>query len=255
MINQEKFNSIKDSVLTKIKSGQIKMIPKWQFVLKAFMVILGIIILGLALLYLASFIIFTLRQSGAWFAPTFGINGIGAFITSLPWLLIIISILFLAFLEILVRKYSFAYRKPILYSLVALIGFVSVISLIIGQVGFHRSAFKFTKEGFIPFARPFYEKFGQMQADGIYFGEISQLKDSGFLMVNRQEKEYEVLFTPETRFPFGEDFAEGDNVVVLGDLNNSLITADGIREVDEGWHRPPMMNMMPPPSIPKMNRY
>ena len=110
MINGNQEKSIKNKVLEAIKSGQVKMRPRWYFILKTILVALGIVMIFLTLLYLISFIIFILRITGIWFAPAFGFEGYGIFLFSLPWLLVIISVLFAIILEVLVKRYSFAYR-------------------------------------------------------------------------------------------------------------------------------------------------
>ena len=91
--NNSQKSLITGEVLEKIKSGQVKMRPKAHFVLKTALVALGFILIILFVLYLISFIVFTLRMSGIWFAPGFGLYGIKIFLFSLPWLLILIAII------------------------------------------------------------------------------------------------------------------------------------------------------------------
>jgi len=65
-------NSIKADVLKAIKDGQVKMRPKWQFITKAALLIVGVVLVALTILYLVSFIVFVLRQTGLLFVPGFG---------------------------------------------------------------------------------------------------------------------------------------------------------------------------------------
>ena len=250
MEEQEK-DSIKESVLSKIESGQIKMKPKWQFILKALFVIFGITLSALTIIFLGSFIFFVLRQNGLLFVPAFGLRGWGAFIFSLPWALILVSLIFLFILEILVRRYSFAYRKPILYSLVGIIVLVLLVSFVMSRVGLHQRALIFSRTGNLPIAGPLYRNYEENKPENVYFGEITSLNSEGFNMTGRNNEEFQVIFTPDTFFPTGKDFHQSDRVVVLGDRNGSLVTALGVREVsgvDDIFGRSRMMmGPMPPP--------
>jgi len=116
-------NSISDKIFNKIKKEQIKMRPKIYFILKAVLIALTTLLVAFFVLFLVSFIFFNLRASGAWFLPRFGLPVIGIFFKSLPWLLILITIILIGVLEILVKRFSFAYRRPILYSILFIIIF------------------------------------------------------------------------------------------------------------------------------------
>ena len=86
--------SMKNDVLKAIQAGQVKMRPKWQFITKAALMVLGVVLAALATLYLVSFIVFILRQTGVLFVPAFGPGAFGVFFMSLPWLLILLAAVF-----------------------------------------------------------------------------------------------------------------------------------------------------------------
>lgn len=233
MNNSDKNNKIKEIVLAKIKSGQAKMKPRWHFILKSVLLISGIIILSIALFYLASFILFVLRQTGVLFAPAFGLRGIGAFFISLPWILILISIIFVAVLEILVKQYSFAYRKTLLYSLGAIIIFVAAGGWIMFASGMHQNMLERAMNDKLPVAGPFYKELGFSQPKDIYVGEIEEIIENGFKLKSRQGEQFKIIAFPETRFPFGADFGEGDMVMVFGNRKNGDIQAIGIHRIGD----------------------
>ena len=72
MTEEQKKDSIKEGVLKAIADGQVKMHPKWQFVTKTVLLIVGAVLLALTILYLVSFIVFVLRRTDIWFVPGFG---------------------------------------------------------------------------------------------------------------------------------------------------------------------------------------
>src|ERR1700722_1425847 len=98
---------VEHKVLAAIESGQVKMRPRWQFLLQTTLLAVGVIIAFFALLYLVSFIFFILHENGVWFVPAFGVSGWVALFRRLPWALIGLTIIFIIVLEFLVRRYSF----------------------------------------------------------------------------------------------------------------------------------------------------
>src|ERR1019366_7165464 len=103
MINEpEKIEkkTVEGNVFAAIHSGQVKMRPRWRFILETVLLGVGSIIVLLTLLYLVSFILFVLHESGAWFVPVFGLPGWVAFFHRLPWVLIGLAIIFIFILEI-----------------------------------------------------------------------------------------------------------------------------------------------------------
>ena len=104
-------------ILKKIKSGEVEMKPHWHFVLKSLLLLLGVIVISLLVVYILSFILFFLRQSGIGFVPLYGFRGVIIFVMNSPWLLIASVGALVVVLQLLVKKYSFSFRQPLLYSL------------------------------------------------------------------------------------------------------------------------------------------
>ncbi len=229
----EEKKSIKNSVLEKIKSGQAAMKPKWHFVLKAVLVGIGIIIFILLTLFVISLIIFILHDNGTWFVPAFGMRGIGRFIVSVPWLLVLACVAFIGLLEILVRKYSFAYRKPFLYSIIGIILFVSVGGIGVFATHMHDRFSRLAMERRLPFAGPMYQRFRAQRPIDVYPGTVRETTENGFLIENESNETFRVVVTHATRFPFGSEIVVGDDIVVMGDLKDGVIYAFGIRKIDD----------------------
>ncbi len=117
MTEQEQKN-INDRIFEKIKNGQVKMRPKLYFVLKSLIFALGIVLASILVLFLFSFIVFCLKLGGIWFLPKFGFRGLGIFFISFPWFLILLALFLIFLLEIIAKKYSFVYKRPIIFSLI-----------------------------------------------------------------------------------------------------------------------------------------
>lgn len=232
MNNQSDKNSLQSTILEAISKGQIKMRPKWHFILKTGLAIAGGVILALALLYLVSLIIFILQRNGVWFVPVFGPQGWFAFLVSLPWLLIVLVLMFIIILELLVRHFAFAYRRPLLYSALGILCMVIIGGFLVAATGLHRQFGRYAVRHGVPFAGPFYRDAGHDRFHDIHRGRVIATGTDGFMMQSEPGEMVQVIITPRTRLPYGIDLAPGDSVVVFGPGASGTIEAFGLREID-----------------------
>lgn len=228
-------------VLEAIRAGQVKMRPKWHFILKAILAALGGALLLIAVLYLTSFILFISRQTGVLFMPIFGVKGWHVFFASLPWLLIVLLLVFILVLEILVKRYSFAYRRPLLYSAVGIVLFTIAGGYIIAATSLHGRLFKSAERGELPFAGRFYREYGLRQVQNVHLGTISEITDNGFLIKGRRNDALRIIISAQTRFPLGTDFVKDDTVVVFGERDGETVRALGVRKIDDEFDPEPDM--------------
>lgn len=233
MNNHPQKLSTSDKILEQIKQGEVKMRSKIYFVLKTLLVVLGIFVFALFALYLISFIVFALRASGAWYLSGFGFSGIKASIVLIPWILILVAIVLIVILEILVKRFSFTYRQPILYSVLGIIIFVFLGSFVIGKTGFHPNLFQKAREGRLPVAEKFYRGYGMEKFHNVHKGVVSELTDNGFIIKTYNDEVLVVIITDKTRFLFKDDIKIGDMVLILGERDNDIITADGVRKIND----------------------
>ena len=202
--------------------------PRWHFVLRAVLLALGVVLCALAVLYLGSFIALTLRQTGVLFAPGFGSHGWFTFFRSLPWLLIGVAVLFLVVLEILVRRYAFAHREPLVYITVGILAAVIGGSVFI--LPLQRAAFRAVRRDSMPFPGGFYRAFGAPQFPDIRRGTVVSRASNTFVMEDPQGTQVTVTIASDTRMaPFDANFGPGDTVVVFGNQDGDTVHADGIR--------------------------
>lgn len=225
--------SIRDKVLAAVRGGQVKMRPRWHFFLRAALAVAGVIIIFLSLLSIVSFIIFALQQSGVWFLPIFGLRGLRAFLVSLPWLLVAVSVVFIIILEVLVERYSFAYLRPLLYSVLGIVIFVILGGFMVARTSLHHGLFRQAEGNRLPFAGPMYREFGAPRFRNIHFGIVTEVANGSFHIRTRRGETINIIVTPETRFPLGVGIAEGDLVVVFGERDDDTVRAFGVRKVDD----------------------
>lgn len=202
--------------------------PRWHFVLRAVLLALGVTLSALAVLYIGSFIAFTLRQTGVWLAPGFGSHGWFVFFRSLPWLLIGVGVLFLVVLEVLVRRFSFAHREPLIYLTIGILAVVIAGSVFI--IPLQRAAFRAVRRDRAPFPGQFYLNFGAPHFLDIHRGTVVSRQGNQFILQDPAGMQVTVFVASDTRMgPADVEFGPGDTVVVFGHQDGSVVRAEGIR--------------------------
>lgn len=227
--------NFKQNILNKIKSGEIDMKPRWYFVFKGLLLVLGLISMSLVVVYLISFILFALRQSGVGFAPAYGFRGLSMFVIGSPWLLILSSGFFLLLLYVLVSRYSFSYRRPLLYSMIGVVSLVLLSSLVIGQTGAHRDFKGYAERNNLPMFAHMYQNIESDRPDNLTVGTIEEVRNDGFIIKTDKGETLQVIIDGDTRYRPGYTFANNEKVFVFGDKVDDKITAFGIRPVPEDF--------------------
>lgn len=230
METEQDNNSIKRHVSDAIKTGDLLMRPRWHFILQTVFAVVGAFTVLLMILYLVSFIFSSLHESGVWFVPAFGSEGWFELFATLPWILVFTAIFFTIFLEILVNRFSFGHRQPILYTVVGIIILVLFGSIIAEP--FHREVFRAAHDQDFPIFGGFYRYYGAPHLSNTHVGFIYATTSEGFTLENRDDEMLNIVVGPKTSFPLGVEFEKGDIVIVFGNRINDTIQAQGIREVN-----------------------
>lgn len=113
---------ISEKIIKGIKAGEIKMRPRWYFVLGSISLIGGLIGLTILSIFLTSLISFSLRTHGP-----MGSVRLEILLSSFPWWSVVVLIAGLGLGVWLFKKYDFSYKKNFPW---LILGFI--ISIIIG---------------------------------------------------------------------------------------------------------------------------
>jgi hypothetical protein len=210
----------RQKILEAIRSGEMKSRPRWYFVLETTFMITGAIILGLLVLYLASLIVFVLRQTGISSAPSFGIAGWYVFFRSLPWLLILLLIIFMLILAVMVNKYAVAYERPTIYLFVGIVLMVGIGGVLIGETSFNNDLMTDSQGGGLPVLGYFYRGYELQSPDDIHRGMIIATTTGGFVIEDDDGQTSTILFTGSTASTTGGP-GIGNEIVVFGDRSPS----------------------------------
>ena len=229
--NEAGAKQAEQKMLKVIRSGEAKIRPRWRFILQTVGLVVSIFAAVLILLYLASFIIFILRETGVWFAPTFGAPGWYSFFSSLPWILILILILFMVLLALLIKRYPVVYERPSMYLFMGVILIVILGGLLIAATPFHKKLFEASRAGGLPVLGNFYRGYGMHGPDDIHRGVIIATTTNGVIIKDENGQTSTVLFNGIPPQPGGDSgsFLPGREIVIFGPRNSSgSIDARGI---------------------------
>jgi hypothetical protein len=220
---------LRDTVLTAIEDGDVRMRPRWHFALVAALAASGTVVATLAVLYLCSFAVFVLQRSGAWDAPSLGARGLYAFLLSAPWLVILAALAFVVALEMLVRRYAFAYRRPLLVTLAILVLLMLLGSLVVARTTLHDGLYRRAAEARLPFAGPLYRVYDERRLPLVHPGVVEAPSTEGFILVEHRGDKVRVTLEPKLVKKLPALPASGDMVIVFGELQDGTISAFGIR--------------------------
>lgn len=217
-------------VIDAIRRREVKMRPRWYFVVRGFLLATAAIMVFLIVLYLVSFIIFALHRDGEWFAPGFGASGWLLFATGFPWGLLVVSFALIILCAVLLMRYAFIYHRPLFFVIAGLVLVVLAGGALIDdttplQLGLSRYA-----AANIPILGSFYHRETEYPAH-VRRGEIVSFgKNGSFIIVDGFGNTSSVMVPPGTVVTGG--FHKGDIVFVFGTRErNGVIKAFGVERV------------------------
>ncbi len=129
-----------DDITKKIASGEARMRPRWHFVLHGVGFVVLCICTILIVLYCTSLALFAFHRE----RPLLGI------------ILIAVGILGVMGIETLIKHYPFAYRKPLLYSIVVIAVVISGVSILVHHFHFHEALERRVRLHRLPVLQPIY---------------------------------------------------------------------------------------------------
>jgi hypothetical protein len=224
-------------ILEKIKAGEVAMKPRWHFVLKSLLLILAVAVASLLVVYLLSFILFFLRQSGVGFMPLYGFKGVSVFVMNSPWLLIVSSGALILILQLLVKKYAFSFKQPLVYSLVGIIVLVLIGAYSIEQTQLHSRLQGFSQERNTPLFSSLYRGIDEKRPENILFGTVTEVTEQGFILELDTGENLTILVTEQTKMRSDSRYSAGDTVFVFGDrADREVIEALGVRPAPENFN-------------------
>ena len=153
---------VQEHVLDTIQKGEVHMRPRWYFVLRAALFIVGALVLLACLFFLGSFFLFYWHGASRMPGPFFYDVRCQSYswFSLLPWPPIIALVAILFVLDLLVRRSTSAYRRPLVVSLIVIAVVVIAGALVVDQTTFHADFSNYAYTRHLPFAEPMYRAYG-----------------------------------------------------------------------------------------------
>ncbi len=240
MNNNPEQKDVASGVLDRIRAGEVHMKPRLYFIAKTALVVGLALLIILIATWLASFISFGLRLSGHELLLGFGGHWTYVFFILFPWGLAVLELFLIVLLIVLIRKFKFGYRQPMLYALVASI-FISVLAGFVfdRETSFHHEYYERAEEDslFEPL-NSLYTNINSRTSEeyGVYRGTVMSIQETSFVLTHNDYDNDADDGTWTVSLPNDFNVQElqvGDRVLVVGEREDSTIEAFGIRTLDE----------------------
>jgi hypothetical protein len=129
---------LKTKILHTLSKENIKMIPRWKFMLYSSLGIIGIIFAFLLAVFAGSLFLFVLSKYGFMYMSFFDLIATARALNLIPILLLVMTVFLLVVIEMISRNYTFSFRKPLAVTLLVLTSLTVVISFVLSQTGMHQ---------------------------------------------------------------------------------------------------------------------
>lgn len=225
-------NTVSENVLQRIADERISMHSKYYFVAKSGLWILGTIVLFGLTLYLLSFIEFVYRTNGLSSLPSLGSKGWLVLLTSLPWLLIVGMLGIFVILQVLSTRFSLVYKRPLVHTTLASVVILVAGTTLIAHSTLHEQVLRVSHDRGLPIAGPLYRSYTADRSDR-HIGVVTKVDEMLYTVTSRTGDIYVVKVATSTRVPrSAAAIATGTPIIVIGELDDDVIEAHGIRPLD-----------------------
>ncbi|PIR05741.1 hypothetical protein COV56_01225 [Candidatus Kuenenbacteria bacterium CG11_big_fil_rev_8_21_14_0_20_37_9] len=240
--NNNNFKELEDKVMSEIKSGRVKLHPKYVFLVKKLGLNSGIILTVILAILFFSLAIFYMRTADSLEYLSFGKAGILAFLESFPYLLVVSLILFLFATGYLITKTEWSYKKPFKYFALVILVFVLVMGSIAAYSGLSENIEEQALKNRVPgmFFRPFIGRGIEPRGRGIA-GKIYEINDDYLIL--ETPRGFEKVSLVELRCENSNcqnQFEIDQFIIAIGKREDNIFVADRIRIADEERF-PPMI--------------
>lgn len=224
-------NKIAHNVLEQIKAGQVKMHSRTYFAARTAASILLVSLTALLAWFLFSLIFFILIRHGALYLPLFGLAGLWALFVSFPWFVFGLGVVLFILLDKLVNNFSVAYRRPALYTALAVVGLLALGLGLAHATGLNNQLHQFIKDENLPGLRRLYDLSEDRLAKTLFWGRVEEVDDDGFVITTGEGARQVLKTQPDTRYSDGPNIKKGETVIVGARQNGGQYEAYGVKKV------------------------
>jgi len=185
---EQKIKNIKEKILNYIELNKVSIKPKWYFISKLVLKIIIILIIFFIAIYFISFFNLIIYEKGS--MGLFNMRNLSNFVFTLPWLILLLSLFLLVVLEFLIRKFSFIYKKPLIYSLFGLVFFILIIGFILNRIDNRFSFARFGEKPEVPILGPMHKYYRGTFGERFFDKESLRNSKKDFMMPKQRSYDF-----------------------------------------------------------------
>lgn len=234
-------HDIKTQVLGKIRSGNLKMHPRYYFMVRVAALALLTIAILLFTIFICNFILFSIRINSSDSFLYFGPRGWGAFLASFPWEFLAVDAGLAIVLLRLLREFKFGYKSPFLFIAGGLVLLTIVAGVILDRAtDFNDRFLRGADAHELPSPLgEFYRDAHRLPPPGEGSCRCTVVSVNGNAIIVSDLRASTTPFTvmvPAGALATTSGLEPGDVIFIAGDRNGGMIQVFGIRKLDA----PPM---------------
>jgi hypothetical protein len=216
--------TIKNNILKKIQSGDLKMRSRLEILTEKLGIGSGILLLFAVLIIISGLVSYWLKLNSDLIFGGYARFGLRIFTQTFPYTFVFIFICLFLLLSLMLRKFDVSYKKP----------FITILSVIIGLVVV-LGWFSLNN----PIGRGFYQNEGRFLGMGRMMnnansinGQVLQVNESEIVLSIYNGEKVKIKTSNDTHYPFGTPKIS-DNIRCIGTWNGVYFNAMGVRVFDE----------------------
>ena len=225
---------IKTKVLAKISRGELRKRPRFYFAAQiALIAVLFILAMAFAM-FVASFVLFSVHESGEQFLLGFGSRGALTFLALFPWLALVVDVALFAVIGWLARSFKFGYRIPVIRAFFAILALALVSGVLINFTPLHPALLDRADHDNLPVLGEWYETVHASHRDqGVFRGTVNSIRGDAFVISHDDNDHDADDGTWTVIAPPGFSMATlavGENVFIAGTAGQGTIRAYGVQQ-------------------------
>lgn len=228
-------SNIQDKVLEQIHAGKVHMRPRMYFIVRIGALIGIAAAAFLVAVFLASFVMFAIQESGSASLLSFGPRGLAIFFSLFPWLILGVVFALLILMEFLFRSFKIGYSTPVLRVFAGVLALAVIGSTVVFASPLHGKLLERADNDDLPVVGALYKGTHVSHKDnGVFRGVVTSLASSSFTIshddIDRDSDDGTWTVTPSN---ISGDVSPkvGDKVYVAGDAEGGVIRAYGVRKL------------------------
>jgi len=210
---------IEKNIIEKIKKGQIKMKPKYYFVLGSISIVFGMLLSFLFSAFFINLISNRVRVHRMTEYLPMGQPGRLIFLSNFPWHFLFLTLIFLTIGAWLLKRYDISYKKSFLAITAGVIITTVCAGLIVDKAGINKPLQR--NPGF----RRLYDT--KLKDKSWVIGTFVSKQNNMYIVKISDGTEIEVKTTKDTWIP-PREFSVGECIRVVGETKNNTLDAFGI---------------------------